>query len=309
VLTRPLRICAFAAILVTAGCATIVPAPRTEAPAAVPTESWARVLDRFVDDHGRVDFENLARDRRDLDRYVAWVYAVGPNSNPGLFPTRADVVAYHLNAYNALAMYNVLESGIPTTLGGLKKVDFFFVRRVQVGGVARSLYSYENDVIRKLGDERVHFALNCMVVGCPRLPREPFRDDTLDAVLEREARFFFSEPRNLEPDDARRTVRMSEILKFYTADFLAKERSLIAYVNRYRTTPIPADYRIEFIPYDWTVNRQPGRSALPGARRGYTRSARACQYFTQRAPNGDELQALLRAESNAPCGYCFASAT
>src|SRR5262249_11056446 len=88
VLTRPLRICAFAAILVTAGCATIVPAPRTEVPAAVPPESWARVLDRFVDDHGRVDFEKLAHDRRDLDRYVAWVYAVGPSSDPGLFPTR-----------------------------------------------------------------------------------------------------------------------------------------------------------------------------------------------------------------------------
>ena len=37
-----------------------------------------------------------------------------------------------------------------------------------------SLYTLENDVIRPLGDERVHFALNCMVVSCPRLPRVAF---------------------------------------------------------------------------------------------------------------------------------------
>ncbi len=40
-------------------------------------------------------------------------------------------------------------------------------------------------------------------------------------------------------------------------DFLAKEPSLIAYVNRYRTKLIPPDYRVEFIPYDWTVAIRP----------------------------------------------------
>ncbi|MGH3849573.1 MAG: DUF547 domain-containing protein, partial [Pseudonocardiaceae bacterium] len=112
-------------------------------------------------------------------------------------------------------------------------------------------------VIRRLGEERVHFALNCMAVSCPRLPRMPFHAATLDAELAREARQFFAEPRNVEVDTAGRTVRLSEILSFYPEDFLAKAPSLIAYANRYRATPIPADYRVAFIPYDWTVNRQP----------------------------------------------------
>ena len=43
-----------------------------------------------------------------------------------------------------------------------------------VGGKTISLYKLENDVIRPLGEERVHFALNCMVVSCPRLPRAAF---------------------------------------------------------------------------------------------------------------------------------------
>jgi hypothetical protein len=254
---RALKRWTAAASLALAACATAVPGPRVEVAAAEPTDAWARVLARFVDEQGRVDFDGLARDRGDLDRFVAWVYAVGPDNAPERFPTRAHVLAYHVNAYNALAMYNVLEAGIPASLAGARKVTFFALRRLQVGGEPRTLYGYENEVIRPLGDERVHFALNCMVVGCPRLPRAPFHAADLDAVLERETRRFFAEPRNVVVDPATRVVRLSELLGFYPEDFLARAPTLVAYVNRYREPPIPGDYRVEFIPYDWTINRQP----------------------------------------------------
>jgi len=53
-------------------------------------------------------------------------------------------------------------------------------------------------------------------------------------------------------------VRLSEIFRFYTADFV-NERvapSLVAYVNRYRTQKIPEDFAVEFIPYNWLMNTQ-----------------------------------------------------
>lgn len=248
------------AVLLAAGCAT-VPAPRisprTDTTPAEPLAAWARVLERHVDNEGRVDFDALRRDRSDLDRYVAWVYRVGPNNHPELFPSRNHVLAYHLNAYNALAMYNVLDAGVPTTLAGARKVSFFFLRKIQVGGAMMSLYAYENDVIRGLREPRVHFALNCMVVGCPRLPREPFVSEQLDLQLDREARYFFSEPRNVRIDQATQSMYFSEILDFYTKDFLAGAASLAAYVNRYRTEKVPPNYAAKFTPYDWTINRQP----------------------------------------------------
>jgi hypothetical protein len=232
-----------------------VPAPegaattdRVEAEAA-----WARVLERHVDERGRVDFAALERDRADLDRFVSWVYAVGPNNRPRLFPTRADVLAYHINAYNALAMYNVLTAGRPRSLSEYGLYRFFYQRRVMLGGEPFSLYAYENEVIRPLGEERVHFALNCMARGCPRLPRTPFRAATLEATLQAEARRFFAEPRNVRLDPARGVVRLSAILDFFREDFLAKAPSLSAYVNRHRVEAIPAHYAVEFHPYDWTV--------------------------------------------------------
>lgn len=239
------------------GCTTLVPPPVVRERAAVePIESWTRVLQKHVDSQGRVDFAGVAKDRTDLDRYVGWIYANGPANQPQQYPTPAHVLAYHLNAYNALAMYNVIESGIPETNAGLAKVRFFFLRKVRIGGEEMSLRAYENDVIRKLGDPRVHFALNCMAASCPRLPREPFSADRLEAQLDREARFFFNESRNLRVDDAAQTVWLSEILDFYPEDFLSKSPSLIGYANRYRQPPVPENYKLEFTPYDWTINRQ-----------------------------------------------------
>lgn len=251
-------------LLLLSSCATLVPPPGSGpvAPSAgttEPRESWARVLQRYVDGEGRVDFAGLSRDRADLDRYVAWIYTTGPDNHPELFPTRQHVLAYHLNAYNSLAMYAVLDDGIPQSLAGSKKVSFFFFKRFQVGGKSYSLHAYENDVIRALGEPRVHFALNCMSVGCPRLPREPFAGEQLEAQLEQETRYFFSEARNVMVGDVDRTVHFSEILDFYTKDFLAVAPTLIAYANRYRATTIPEGYTVKIVPYDWTINRQPAK--------------------------------------------------
>jgi hypothetical protein len=253
------KLLAFLFALTLVGCASVPRPASTVAPASPPPyDAWARVLDKFVDAQGRVNFAAAAKDRADLDRFVAYVYDIGPNNQPQLFPSPQHVLAYHINAYNALAMHKVIETGIPQTLAGFKKVGFFVFGKVRVGGNDISLYDYENKVIRPLGDERVHVALNCMSVGCPRLPREPFLPEKLEAQLDRESKLFFNETRNVSTNDAAKTVTISEILDFFPGDFLAKAPTLIAYVNRYREIKVPEDYKVGFTKYDWTINRQPG---------------------------------------------------
>ncbi len=249
------------ALALLSACATVVRPPSVGVePDYAIAESWARVLTRHVDTLGRVDFAGLARDRSDLDRFVKWVYETGPNNQPQIFASRAAVLAYHLNAYNALAMYNVIEAGMPAALASFgARYDFFYRRKLQVGGEEISLYDYENKVIRPLGEERIHFALNCMAVSCPRLPREPFSAANLEQQLARETRAFFSEARHFSVDDAARSVRLSEILNFYPEDFLARAPSLAQYAARQAGRVVPDDYAISFTPYDWTINRQPPR--------------------------------------------------
>ena len=231
-----------------------------------PYEHWENVLTRFVNERGEVDFRALARERTDLDAFLENIARASPRSHPDLFAGRESQIAYYINAYNALAMFNVIDTGFPTRLRGLFKVKFFGFRNFTVGGERMTLYSLENDVIRPFGEERVHFALNCMAVGCPRLPRKAFRAETLDAQLDAEARHFFGEQRNLYVDLERETVNVSELLKFYAEDFLARAPTLNAYINLYAHARVPDHYGVVFIDYDWTVNDQQRHRGAAGGR-------------------------------------------
>jgi hypothetical protein len=245
-----------AVIVLLTGCATNLPAPRgPSAGPVVAQAAWERVLAKHVDDRGRIDFAGIAAAPGDLESYVSYVGSISPISRPDAFPTREDKLASYLNAYNALAMYGIVQSGIPESLAKMK-LQFFYWNRFVMGGERISLYELENSIVRKMGEPRIHFALNCMVRGCPRLPGEPFEASKLEAQLEQAARLFFSEERNAELRPEVKTVRFNEILRFYTKDFLAVSPSLIAYANRWRAEAIPLDWKVEFIPYDWTVNSQ-----------------------------------------------------
>ena len=238
-----------------AGCSTIVPAPSGPAASApIANAAWARVLARFVDDRGEVDFEALSRERGDLDLVVRHVADTPLDSLPD-GPAR---LAHMINAYNALSMFNVLQSGIPATHAGLAKVHFFVLRKLVIGGEAMSLRAFENDVIRPYArsrnDPRIHFALNCSARSCPVLPRLPFTAANLDAELERETRAFFARPENFRVDLARRTVWLSELLDFYPEDFVpGSAANLLHYANRYAPQPAPPGFDLRFTPYDWTI--------------------------------------------------------
>jgi hypothetical protein len=251
------RLFVLLAAAVLAGCATRVPAPTPAGPALneqTAQAAWARVLQSRVNEWGEVDFEALARERQDLDRYVRYVADTPLDS----FADGLPRLAHMINAYNALSMFNVVESGIPATHAGLKKATFFLFRKLDVGGTPMSLYAFENDIIRPMGrklrDPRLHFALNCSAVACPVLPRIPFTAAALDAELERETRAFFARPENFRVDAATRTVWLSELLNFYPEDFVPDvAKSLQDYANRYAPQPVPFDYQVRFTPYDWTV--------------------------------------------------------
>lgn len=237
------------------GCATIVPPPALATPdPGAAHAAWARVLQSHVDDRGQVDFQALAEQRGDLDRYLRYV----ADTRLETLPAGPERLAHLINAYNALSMFNVIASGIPASHAGVNKLRFFVLRRFTVAGQPRSLYGLENDVIRPLaralGEPRVHFALNCSARSCPVLPRLPFTADDLAGQLERETRAFFARADNLRIDPAARTVWLSELLDFYPEDFVpAHAASLLDYARRYAPQPLPEGYRVRYTPYDWTV--------------------------------------------------------
>lgn len=223
-------------------------------------KDWAYVLSTYVDETGRTNFKGLAAKPTELQRVVDFIAKTSPDSHPSLFPNEDAVMAYHLNTYNALAMYGVISVGIPDGFTNIfSRAKFFKFRDVIIGGEETDLYDYENKVIRPLKEPRSHFALNCMVKDCPRLPQEPFKAEILDEQLEQAAWEFFNKPKHFYIDDNKNTVFVSEILDFYTEDFVesGKARDLGSYINQYKKQAIPENYKIKFIDYDWRINAQP----------------------------------------------------
>lgn len=220
---------------------------------------WENVLSGFVDTQGRINFASLSGNSADLEAFVAAIAEVSPSSNPELFNDKSKVLAYHVNAYNALAMWGVLDRDIPENFSTLiKRASFFKFRKVVIGGKKTDLYTYENKVIRPLGEARMHFVLNCMVKDCPRLPQKPFYADDLEQDLQVAADEFFNKEKHTQVDDVKKLLLLSGIMKFYTKDYVSsgKKQDLLEYVNKFRKDKIPDDYKVKFLKYDWTINKQ-----------------------------------------------------
>lgn len=263
-------------------CGTVLEPRADLAPSAAGPWSdadWATVLREHVDDSGRVDYRRLQAAPEALERYYARLAASSPDRDPNRFPSRADRLAYWINGYNAAVMVSVLRAYPISSVEDLAPgwhlfflpdlAGFFYLRQPVFGGEAIDLHGVENDIVReRFADPRIHFALNCASRGCPRLPREPFRAEALNAQLDREARRFFAEARNLEIDDAARVIHLSPILDWYQDDFLSwlahrgeTDPQLLDYVAQYvdaatgaRLRGAGRGYAIRFRDYDWALN-------------------------------------------------------
>ncbi len=227
-------------------------------------EDFNKVLSLNVD-KGRVDYKAISNSE-DFKNYYSLVSTYSPDSNPELFPTKEDKLAYWINAYNSAAIRTVLEHypitsvmdvSPPSLFFFLPEVSGFFVFQKPIfGGKKISLFNLENNIIRKRFNEpRVHFALNCASISCPQLPSKAFRANTLESDLETEAKKFFSEKRNLEVDHTAKKIKLSSILKWYEKDFT----DIRIYVSNYveedlRESILNPEYQIEFIDYDWGLN-------------------------------------------------------
>ncbi|HKC23237.1 MAG TPA: DUF547 domain-containing protein [Thermoanaerobaculia bacterium] len=253
--------------------ASMLVLPALAAPAAgagFSYDDWSKVLGKFVDQRGYVNYDALAKDRADLDRFLAAVEKTSPKSNPEMFPTKNDQLAYWINAYNAQVFKGVLARGPEKESvwkGGLVSGYSFFVGMdIVLGGEKTHLKTLEDKTIRDgFKDPRIHAALNCASKGCPRLPQTAFLPEKLDQQLDQGMTEFLAEKRNVTVDDASKTVTLSKILDWFSKDFLGYEAAhgnpsgtQIDYVNRYRASnpKVPKDYKVKFFEYDKSINKQ-----------------------------------------------------
>ena len=208
--------------------------------------------------------KNGAVDYAGFEGNPAFLAYVDALAKPATLDTRAERLAHWINAYNALAIEGILQGLSPASFFG--RVRYFKLKEWPLDGRKISLYDLEHDVIRPLGEPRIHFAIVCASLMCPSLRSEAYVAGRLDAQLDEEARRFVNDPFRNRFDGTTQTAYLSEIFKWFEDDFKASAGSVQKYVARYASDPAVARdlerdaYRIEWIDYDWRLNGTPPRS-------------------------------------------------
>lgn len=219
---------------------------------------WTEFLRKVVHADGGISFKAIEENRETLSRFVTWVGRSGPKRYPDQFPTMEMKKAFYINAYNANAMYLAFNLGLHENklsyLYKWRRIKFYSQETISVDGDVQTLTDFENKVIRPLGDARVHFMLNCLAVGCPRLLPEAVPFQNYEVFAEARAMEFFNSTKHCQVIAKKKRVEFSKIMDWYADDFKVGGQSLIQFANRYRTEKIPENYDVEYLDYDWNLN-------------------------------------------------------
>ena len=227
---------------------------------------WDELLQRYVDDLGRVNYRRWKAEGADVLR--VWLESLADVDLADF--TDADArLALWLNAYNAIAISQVLEvypiaSIRPKVLGipnWLSFLDFFTRSNTIVGGKKYSLNQIEHAILRpEFAEPRIHFALVCASVGCPLLRRGAYFPESVRTQLEADASRFIHNPDKVRYDAQKKTLYLSKIFKWYEEDFVKAAGSVGEYVRGYLgpEAAVGDGWAIVFLPYDWNLNRVEG---------------------------------------------------
>ncbi len=234
--------------------------------------AWDRVLKAYVNSIGEVDYSALKANRKDLDAYIQMLGESSPANRPELFPTKAHELAYWMNAYNAFVVRGVVDNYPTRSVRDLGVLYGFFRRNdYTAGGVKMSLRHLENEILRKQYNEpRIHFGIVCASISCPRLSREAFTAENLEKQLERLARQFINERRNLTINPGANELTLSKIFDWYKKDFEngpgGRKQTVLDFVRRYasdenrKALDSLGQLSVKYYDYDWSINERGSRA-------------------------------------------------
>lgn len=219
--------------------------------AAVDYAPWANVLKNYVDSNGRVDYSGLKKDRVELQQFVDQL----ARTDISRF-TADEAKAFWINAYNALTLKAVTDK---YPVKSIRRIWRVWDTSKDVAFGQYTLNDIEHEIVRPMGDPRVHFALNCASIGCPRLPNKPFYPETLNEQLNQEAARFINDPEKVRLDLQNNAVYVSSIFKWFKGDFLKASPDIWDFIKQYlhpktKAMIVGRELEVRSLGYDWDLN-------------------------------------------------------
>ena len=213
------------------------------------------LLRKHVDQDGWVDYEGFRSDAVSLDAYIASI-GNAPFANLG----RDEKLAFLINAYNAFTLRLILDHYPIKSIKDIPSAKRWDAKRWRLGFRRLSLNQIEHEQIRpKFAEPRIHFALVCAAIGCPKLRNEAYRADRIEEQLEDQTRYVHTHGRWFRYRSGARDVHLTRLYDWYGADFKQVAGSVLDFAARY-SAPLRAaiagdeKLRPKWLHYDWTLN-------------------------------------------------------
>jgi hypothetical protein len=240
------------------------------------------LIRQHVDAEGLVDYRGLMSKREILESYIHAMARVDPVS----LTEPRQLLAYWINVYNANMLHLILENirrgrAVRNVMQDVKGIvdpskgpfDDALFDHGTLGSL--SLNDIENRIIREdffrrhYVEPRIHVALVCGARSCPPLIPRAYEAADLDDALEAGMRRWLRDSSRNVVDPSQPALRLSAILaSWYSRDFdtpASTEGDLLGYLGSHFEDSAVRAYLarrppIQEMPYDWSLNVQPGRS-------------------------------------------------
>ena len=231
--------------------------------------------------NGVVDYEGMEKQRETLNKYLQSIEQVNPNEFNNW--TQAEQMAFWINAYNAITLEAILRN-YPIQYGSLISRARFpknSIRQInkvwdtvyiKVMGKELTLNRIEHEILRKkFCDPRIHFAIVCASIGCPKLESRAFSADSLEQRLDKAAKNFITDAKHVRLNKKENILYLSSIFQWYIQDFATsentfknyskKERGILYFIvkrllEKDRVFILKNQPKIKYLKYDWTLNEQ-----------------------------------------------------
>ena len=218
-------------------------------------EIYNELLKKYVTPSGVVNYAGLQKEEAKLDEYLELLSNHPPNKESW---TEQEQIAYWINVYNAFTLKLILKhypvESIKDIAGNIPFVNTpWDVKFIKIGGEEYDLNNVEHGILRKQFDEpRIHVAVNCASVSCPRLRMEAYEGESLDQQLDDQSDYFINQSgKNVIKKEE---LKLSKIFDWYGGDFDEKYGSPLGFVKKYAGQEIADDPNVTYIDYNWKLN-------------------------------------------------------
>ncbi|RFP66370.1 DUF547 domain-containing protein [Hymenobacter lapidiphilus] len=232
------------------------PAALAAAPVAAPVAAAAfdhsafdRLLKKYVDARGQVNYKGFKSEEKAFNAYLAKLSQNPPKATD----PKAEQMAFWTNAYNAYTIRLILDN---YPLKSIKDIGEPWKKVfITIGGTKMSLDDIEHGILRKkFNDPRIHFALVCASISCPALRPEAYTAARLNVQLDAQGRTLLNDTGKNKL--SAQSAQLSNYFNWYKEDWNQNGQSVVKWVNKYAKTKISENTKIGYMDYNWNLNEQ-----------------------------------------------------